>query len=270
MVLSSLLLTGAEGAMGQVLRPALRSLAAHVRLMARDGIADPAPNEEVVLADLRDFDAVSRAVTGVDTVVHLAGIADEAGFDEILDNNIVGTYHVFEAARRHSVRRIVYASSNHVVGFYPRSLVVGTDEPPRPDSYYGVSKVFGEALGRLYHDKWDMEVVCLRIGCFRERPRGRRQLSAWLSHRDAVQLFERSVTVPDVGFLVAYGVSANDSVWWSNEPGAALLGFEPVDNASHHDPIAAGDGEHDISEHGIAADYQGGAFVQQDYVGGLY
>jgi uronate dehydrogenase len=139
-------------------------------------------------------------------VVHLAGIPYEPldnAWAEILPANIVNTYNVFEAARRAGVKRVVFASSNHVVGFYRRERTVGIDVPPRPDSYYGVSKVFGEALGRLYADKYAMSVACLRIGSFRQTPEDRRQLTTWLSHDDGARLLRCCIDAPPFHFLVA-------------------------------------------------------------------
>jgi len=150
--------------------------------------------------------------------------------DAILETNICGTYSVFEAARLEGCRRIVFASSNHAVGYYPVEQVIGTDAPPRPDTFYGLSKAFGEGLGSLYHDRDGLEAVCLRIGSFVAEPTEPRHLWTWLSHRDGAQLVRRSLEAPDVGFLVVFGVSNNRRSLWRRE-GWDRLGYEPEDDA---------------------------------------
>jgi uronate dehydrogenase len=198
---------------------------------------------------------------GVDAVVHLAAIPHEAAFDDILTGNITTTYSVFGAARRTGVRRVVFASTNHVIGFYPRGHTVDQDDPVRPDTFYGASKAFGEALGRLYADKYGLEVVCLRIGSFAERPTTWRQLSIWLSPRDCVQLVRCCLDADAVGFQIVYGVSANTRSWWKDDA-AARLGYQPQDNAEEFalkieepPPEAASR---------LADRLQGGSFVEQD------
>jgi uronate dehydrogenase len=172
------LITGAAGRIGRYLRDGLPPLGWQLRLLDIQPIQT---DEDAVVADIRDADALDAAMEGMDAVVHLAGIASEAPFEDILDVNIEGSWHVFEAARRAGISRVVYASSNHAVGFTPRASMVGVDIPVRPDSYYGVSKVFGEALGRLYADRHAMSVVCLRIGSCFDRPTTPRMLSTWLT-----------------------------------------------------------------------------------------
>src|ERR671918_2932844 len=144
---------------------------------------------------------VRRAMAGVDVVVHLAAIPGEDSFSRLVEANVFGTYNVFEAARQAGVRRVVFASTNHVTGFYPRGEGVGPSDPVRPDSLYAVTKVFGEALGRLYADKWGLEVVCIRIGSFGKRPTTVQALGMWLSERDGAQLFTKAVTAPTIGFV---------------------------------------------------------------------
>lgn len=259
-MLSPVLLTGASGRMGRVIREGLRQQVEHLRLFARSAFDDLAANETCVLGDVRDLDALVEASRGVHAVVHFAGIADEAPFEQIVETNVTGVYNVYEAARRNAVRRVVYASSHHAVGMYPTDVRLGPADPVRPDTYYGVSKVFGEALARLYHDKWGVESVCMRIGTFRERPQDRRQLSTWLSHRDGIELVLRSLQAVDVGFLVVYGVSANRDAWWDYQDAAARLGWAPLDDAS---TFAA-------RVDGPAPDRQGGQFAEADYRGGSW
>ncbi|WP_198664153.1 NAD-dependent epimerase/dehydratase family protein [Jiangella endophytica] len=258
----SVLYTGGAGRMGTVLREGLSGEFGRVVLYLRETVTEVFEREEVINGELHDLDGLADAMRGVDVVVHLAGIADEASWDDILTSNIEGTYAVFEAARRAGVRRVVYAGSHHVVGFYPASERVGTEHPVRPDSYYGVSKVFGEGLARLYHDKWGLEVVCLRIGCFRPEPEDVRQLSAWLSHRDGVELVRRSVLAPDVGFTIVYGVSANTRGWWDNREAAASIAYVPRDDAeAYADRFSPDDPPPTV---------HGGAFADEAYRGGVW
>jgi uronate dehydrogenase len=229
------LVTGAAGRIGGVVCPGLNARGWRVRGLDRapldgvDGLAEPG-----IEADVKNYGALDRAMSGVEAVVHLAGIPGEAPFPEILDANIDGTYRVYDAARRAGVRRIVFASSNHAVGFTPRADgMLTADVPPRPDTYYGVSKVFGEALGRLHADRYRMQVVCLRIGSFSDRPTEPRELSTWLSPSDAVRLVHAALTAPDVDFAVVYGISANTRAWWDLEP-ARALGYRPTDDAEDY------------------------------------
>jgi uronate dehydrogenase len=222
------------------------------------GLADPP-----VVAEIGDRAALDRAAAGVDAVVHLAGVAGEAAFPEILEANIDGTYQVFEAGRRSGVPRIVYASSNHAVGFTPRCELAGVDLPPRPDTYYGLSKVFGEALGRLYVDRYGMEVVCLRIGSWQDRPERPRHLATWLSPADGVRLLHAALSAPDVGFTVVYGISANTRAWWDLAP-ARALGYLSVDDAEDYaEEILAEHGEPDPADPEHA--YLGGDFTGPEY-----
>lgn len=229
-MMKRILITGAAGVIGSTLRAGLRGACPLLRLSDARPLPTPAAGEECVSADLRDFPAVASLMRGMDCVVHLGGIPREGPWEAILDNNIIGTYNVFEAARQCGVKRVIFASSNHVIGYYRASKMLGIEEPPRPDSRYGVSKVFGEALGRLYADKHGLSVACLRIGSFRERPQNARQLATWISPRDMVQLVRCCIDAPDYRFLVLYGVSDNSRSRWHN-PAAAVVGYRPQDNA---------------------------------------
>jgi uronate dehydrogenase len=228
--MKQVLITGAAGAIGSALRAGLSGVYPLLRLADIRPLGAPAAREECVMADLTDFAAVASMMNGVDCVVHLGGVPREGPWDAILDNNIIGTYNVFEAARQYGVKRVIFASSNHVIGYHRASKMLGVDEPPRPDSRYGVSKVFGEALGRLYADKHGLSVACLRIGSFRERPQNARQLATWISPRDMVQLARCCIDAPDYRFLLLYGVSDNSRSRWHNDA-AALIGYRPQDNA---------------------------------------
>jgi len=199
----------------------------------------------------------------MDAVVHLAARAGEADWPVILQDNIALTINVFEAARRAGVRRIVFASSNHVIGFQPRSRTLDASCEARLDTRYGVSKAFGEALGRLCADKHGMAVTCLRIGSFQARPRDRRQLSTWLSHGDMVRLAEAALAVPPPAFEIFWGVSHNTRAWWDNGR-ARALGNDPQDDAEAWagELLAA-----DPPEPGgpLAWSLQGGAYCEKEF-----
>jgi uronate dehydrogenase len=182
------------------------------------------------VADFRDLGEARRAVAGCDAVVHLAAIPVEDEFERILESNLRGTYNLLEAARLEGCSRVVLASSNHVTGFHAVDEHIGTDAPRRPDSFYGLSKSYGEDLGRLYFDRHGIEVACLRIGSMLERPTEERHLSTWLSHRDCVQLVRRCLEVETLDYLVVYGVSANRRSWWRRD-GWERIGYRPEDDA---------------------------------------
>jgi uronate dehydrogenase len=226
-----LLLTGAAGALGRVLRPAMRGHASVLRVSDIQPM-EASGSDEVVVCDLADKAGTDALVAGCDAIVHLGGISVERPFEEIIESNIRGSFHLYEGARRHGVKRVVFASSNHVVGFHPQDEHLETDCERRPDGYYGISKAFGEDLSRFYFDRYGIETVCLRIGSAYAAPKDQRMLSTWLSFADLEALVARSLLAPDVGHLIAYGVSANPSVWWSNAKAAARLGFEPRDTSA--------------------------------------
>ena len=256
-----ILITGAAGGIGSVLRAGLRNAYPLIRLSDKRPLSEPSSGEECVVADLGDFDAIRSIVDGMDCVVHLGGVPREGDWAAILEANIVGTRNMFEAARLGGIKRVVFASSNHVIGYYRSSRKVGIDELPRPDSRYGVSKVFGEAIGQLYADKHGMSVAALRIGSFREKPEDARQLSTWISPRDMVQLVRCAIDAPDYNFLVLYGVSNNTRGRWLN-PAAKFINYRPKDNAEMYAeqfvaPIADGTDP--------AVEFQGGSFCAMEF-----
>ena len=228
--LGPILLTGAAGRIGSSLRAPLREVASELRLTDRAPLTPEAQNETVHQADLTDFEGLRQAADGVEAVVHLGGVPSEAPFAELAASNLIGCYNAFEAARLGGAERFVFASSAHATGFYPVGHQLVGDEPPRPDSLYGVTKVYGEALGRLYHDKFGLRVACLRIGGFQVRPIESRMRHSWLSVPDAARLVLACLSSPDLGFGVLYGVSHNRRSWWSTEP-ARRLGYTPRDDA---------------------------------------
>jgi uronate dehydrogenase len=211
------LITGAAGAIGSTLAA---GLADEFELRLTD-IGD---------ADLTDPAAVDRVVAGTDAVVHLGAIPDEAPFEDLAGPNLHGAFHVFDAARRHGVRRVVYASSNRITGLEPPTRRLSGGEPPRPDGVYAATKAWGEALGRLHADKHGIEVISVRIGTFEPEPSSPRSLHTWLSPGDAVRLFRACLTAPVDGYVCVYGASGNTRGWWDLGP-ARALGYEPEDDA---------------------------------------
>jgi uronate dehydrogenase len=258
-----ILITGASGYLGGVLRQALPTPELVLRLSDKRPPETSRPGEDFVTADLAAYDQVAPLMDGIDAVVHLGGYSVEGPWEEILPANIIGTYNVFEAARRAGVKRIVYASTHHVVGYHRRDKVIGTDAELRPDSRYAVSKVFGEALGRLHADKHGMSVICQRIGVARPKPHHRRALRTWLSEPDYIDLTRRCLATPDIHFLVVYGVSANDRVLWNNSE-ASTLGFVPQSNgADFTREIEAKPDDEDA----ISRLFQGGWFTGMEFDG---
>lgn len=227
------LITGAAGAIGSTLHQRLSGRYRLLRLADRRAVTLHRAAEEAVLCDITDMDTVAASMRDIDCVVHLAGIPREGPWDAILPTNIVGTYNVFEAARTQGVKRVIFASSNHVIGYHRAAQPVGIDVPPRPDSRYGAAKVFGEALGRLYADKHGMSVASLRIGSFREQPEDARQLATWISPRDMTELVRCAIEAPAYHYITVYGVSANTRARWLN-PDAGRIGYVPQDNAEQY------------------------------------
>ena len=254
-----LLLTGAAGGLGRVLRPRLK---AHCRVLRVSDIAelDEADSgEEVVRAALEDAAAVRALLEGVDAVVHLGGVSVEGPFEPILQANIVGVYNLYEAARIHRVPRIVFASSNHVTGFYRQDEVIDARAPMRPDGYYGISKAFGENLSRFYFDRYGIETVCLRIGSSFPEPKDRRMLATWLSYDDLERLAVAALGTPVAGHTVVYGMSENTTTWWDNRA-AAHLGFRARDSSEPFRAVVESR-QPALDRHDPAVVCQGGAFV---------
>ncbi len=254
---SRLLLTGAAGHLGRVLRPRLKACCDVLRLSDVMPLGDAAPGEELVPAALGDKAAVMALCAGVDAIVHLGGVSTEKSWESILDANIAGLLHLYEGARAHGVRRVVFASSNHVTGFYRQDEVVSPRDPVRPDGLYGLSKAFGENLAQLYFDKHGIETVCLRIGTATPTPPDARALATWLSLPDLVRLVTASLTAADVGCTIAWGMSANTRAFWRDDGTWARLGYQPQDNAEAHAAAV----QHLLQPEGPQRDLQGGAFL---------
>ncbi|MDV6012554.1 NAD(P)-dependent oxidoreductase [Haloechinothrix sp. LS1_15] len=260
-----ILITGAAGRIGAMLRQRMPRRGRLLRLLDAvplDGDSGAAADVdaegavEIVRADVTDAAAVERACRDVDAVVHLAALPGEAPWPDVLHANIHGTYTVLEAARRAGVPRVVLASSNHAVGFHPLADGVGDYAFPRPDTFYGVSKVTGEALGSLYHDRYGMHVLCLRIGSATERPRNLRELETWLSPEDCARLVEAMLAAQEPGFRVVWGVSANSRGRFSLRE-ALELGYRPQDDAERYRHLIAGEVRSD-------EDVVGGPWARRD------
>src|ERR1043166_6646427 len=263
--MQNILVTGAAGDIGTRLRKLLKGAYPRIRWSDIRTPANLGADEEFVAADLGDYKQVEKVVAGIDGIAHFGGYSVEGDWPTILSANIVGCRNLFEAAYRAGVERVVFASSNHAVGFYPRKRKIGTDVTVRPDSRYGVSKAFGEATGALYADKYGLKVTCLRIGNFGEKPLDHRRLSIWLKPEDLVQLCRIGLEHPAIHFEILYGASDNERSWWDNHR-AYELGYRPTVKGE------------DFREHAMAeqaklkADpvgdfYQGGAFCSMEFAG---
>ncbi|SDX02104.1 uronate dehydrogenase [Albimonas donghaensis] len=230
MKLKRLLITGAAGGLGRLARARLGHVAETIRLSDLSEMEPAGPNEEVMRCDLGDFDAVRAVVDGCDGILHLGGVSVENTFDAIRNGNLTGLYNTYEAARQTGCKRILFASSNHAIGFHTRETKLDADAAFAPDSLYGVSKVFGEAVALLYHDKFGIETARVRIGsCFPE-PKDHRMLATWLSPDDFVRLVEAVFRAPRLGCPVIYGASANAETWWDNSA-AGYVGWVPQDSS---------------------------------------
>lgn len=254
-----LLLTGAAGGLGRELRGRLKAYCDTLRLSDIADLGSAALGEEVTLAPLQDAAAMLRLLQDVDAVVHLGGVSVEGPFEPILQANIVGMHNLYEAARQHSVKRIVYASSNHVTGFYRQDEVIDAHMPMRPDSNYGLSKAFGENLAQFYFDRYGIETVSLRIGSSFPEPKDRRMLATWMSYDDLERLVVASLSASRVGHSVIYGMSDNSTTWWDNTP-ARHIGYRPLDSSERF-RAAVEARQPTLDRADQATNYQGGGFV---------
>jgi uronate dehydrogenase len=259
------LVTGAAGSIGTVLVSGLTDRGHDVFGLDRS-TAPSGYGDRWYTVDVTDGDAVDAVFAdldrtgGLDAVVHLAGIPDEASLTEELHSHVVSTATLLDAMVARGVSRIVYASSNHAVGRTPRSELLTTDVRPRPDTFYGVAKVAAEALLSLYVDRHGIDAVATRIGSFLPQPETVRGLSTWLSHDDAVRMFEACLTTPDPGYAVIYGVSANTRGWWDLDPGRRL-GYHPQDDAERFADQVAPDPARDEVE----GAHVGGPFATEEF-----
>ena len=261
--MKTVLVTGAAGGIGTRLRKLLKGVYPSIRwsdIRKPDGLA---ADEEFIAADLSQLAQVEKIVAGVDGVVHLGGHATEGHWDTILQSNIVGTYNMYEAAYRSGVKRVVFASSNHAVGFYPRDKRIGINMPVHPDSRYGVSKAFGEALGALYADKHGLRVTCLRIGNVGDVPIDKRRMAIWLKPEDLVVLIRIGLEHPDIRYEIFYGASDNADNWWDNS-NARRFGYHPQGQAEpfRQQAMAA---QAKLPPDPIGDRFQGGTYCSDEY-----
>jgi uronate dehydrogenase len=255
-----ILLTGAAGGLGRLLRDRIKPWADVVRLSDLADIGPAREGEEVVQCDLADKAAVLALMEGVDAVLHFGGVSTEQPFDVIMQGNILGMANLYEAIHKCGVKRVVFASSNHTMGLYKTTDLVDAEMPPRPDGFYGVSKVFGESLSRYYYDRFGIETVCLRIGsCFPE-PANPRMMVTWLSADDLVESLRCSLFAPRVGHTIAFGVSNNAAKWWDDRH-SRHLGFVAKDSSSQFAGMFPDSGDYAPADD-LTITYQGGGFLK--------
>ena len=255
------LLTGASGNLGRALTRALGAQRWALRLTDIAPFPDPLPAGAVFTrADLNDGVTMLRLAEGCGAILHFGGVSTAQPFEDVLGPNIRGLFHIYEAARREQAR-VVFASSNHAIGFHERTETIDADTNFLPDSYYGLSKAYGELMGRLYWYKHGVESISIRIGsCFPE-PTNARMLATWLSYADLARLVARCVLAEAVGCRVIWGASNNARMsWWRNDARAAI-GWSPQDSA---DPFAGQLGGK-LSGDPIEERYMGGPYCSYDY-----
>ena len=261
--MTTVLITGAAGQIASELRKRLPPQFS-LRLSDIQPIGDLAAREKFVAADLTDLPALEKLMNGVQAVVHLGGVAVEEAWETIMPANIAGAYNVFEAARRQGVKRIIVASSNHAVGFFPRSETIDDRVLPRPDGRYGLSKAFAETVGRLYADKYGLEVFCIRIGAMTLEPEDIRRLAIWIHPEDLTSLVELGITAPGIRFEIVYGMSDNKRTWWDNS-NALRLGYRPKHRSEDFAAaVIAREPARDPND--PTEMFQGGAFVTAESV----
>lgn len=255
-----ILLTGASGSLGRMLAPLLAQAGYRLRLSDISEFPDPLPEGTTFIrADLADRAQVQSLMQDIDRVVHLGGISTEQDFDVILQANIIGCTHLFEAAKAQNAR-VIFASSNHTIGFYPRGETLDTQMPYKPDGYYGLSKAYGELLGKMFFEKHGLESVHLRIGSCLAEPTEARHLATWLSHEDMLQLVQAAIEAPVTGYAVIWGVSNNAGSWWQGDD-RARIDYQPQSNAEDFTDKIAQINSGDV----IIERYQGGGFCAQNY-----
>lgn len=259
------LMTGATGQVGGFLRPYLRERYDEVVLSSRSEVEDLQPGETFRRADLSDRAALEAAVTDVDGIIHLGGMPVEGDWETVLAANIVGMYDLYEASRRAGVKRIVFASSVHAIGFWPSHRRIDAENRTRPDTRYGLSKVFGEGLSSLYADKFGLRTLAIRIGSCTLEPINLRHLPIWLHPEDLWQLCEIGLEHPEVHNQVVFGASNNSRSFWDN--GAAFrLGYRPKHRGEDFsvEELAARTDPDPVADR-----FQGNVFTSEDFDGDL-
>jgi uronate dehydrogenase len=254
-----ILLTGAAGGLGKVLRDRIKPWADIVRLSDVADIGEAREGEEIVKCDLSDKAAVLALMEGVDAVLHFGGISTEAPFEAIMQANILGVANLYEAVHKAGVKRVIFASSNHAIGYYRTTDTVDASMPTRPDSMYGISKCFGESMSRYYYDRFGVETVCIRIGSSFPEPINKRMMTTYFSYDDLTEMLRCSLFAPRVGHTIVMGQSDNASTWWDNRY-ASHLGYKAKDSSAKFAHLFP-----DTSAYPAADDvttiYQGGKFL---------
>lgn len=239
MAKTKVLLTGGDGRIGSHVVPKLQEWFDLRNFSIRPVETDP----DTIIGDIQDYDALKKAMDGVEAVIHLAATSDEAPFiEELVPNNVIGLYNTFRACVECGVRRLIFASTCQTVMSYPADHTVELADPVRPVSHYGCTKVLGEVMGRYYHDHKGLEFIAIRIGWFQSYDsdrlkKGGGARSLWLSPKDAANLFRCAVEKPDVGFAIVFGTSITEKEWLSRTPAREVLGFEPEDDVVRLYPI---------------------------------
>ena len=263
--MKKVLLTGAAGGVASMIRPYLRQAYEHIVLSDIQPVDDLQNGETFIPAQLSDLTACERICETIDGIIHLGGYSVEGPWEAIHQSNITGCYNIFEAARRQGVGRIIFASSNHAVGFYRRDKRISTEPRVRPDSRYGVSKAFGEALGSLYADKHGLRVLSIRIGNVAAKPVDERRLAIWIHPEDLAQLCRIGLEHPDIHCEIVYGASDNDRAWWDNHA-AYALGYKPAHHSEDHAHHAL-EAQARLDADPIGDLFQGGAFCSMEFDG---
>ena len=261
-----LLITGGAGHVGRKLRQEFAGQFETIRIFDMAPVTDLRSNEESVVGDIASLQSVENAMRGMDAVIHLAAEPVETTFEKILASNIVGTYNVYEAAFRQGAKRVIFGSSNHAVGFYPRTQRIDTTVMPRPDSRYGLSKAWGEDVGQLYADKYGIRSMHIRIGNAADTPGSARALAIWVSGRDLAQLVRIGLEHPEIHNTIVYGISNNAAAWYDNSA-AYRLGYKPLDKSEDYTAQAMAAEAEGPKSDPVALQFQGGPFCSIEYVG---
>ena len=257
------LVTGASGHLGGMLFRSLANLG-YKNIVGTDLKKKKIEkNQKFILANLKNLKSIIKMTKGVHAVVHFGAIPIEDTQLNILQNNIIGTYNLFEAARINKVKRIIFASSNHAIGFHRRKNKLDHFSIQRPDSHYGLSKAFGENISRFYADKFNIKSMCIRIGSCLMTPEDRRHLSTWISYSDLTQLVDIGIKHHAVHNEIVYGASKNKRSWWNNSR-AYQLGYKPKDSADQFDINLLSKNEYKDK---MALLFQGGVFTSANFTG---
>ena len=259
------LVTGAAGHLGGMLFRSLADLG-YKKLVGTDLKKKKVEkNQKFISANLKNFKQTLKMTKGIYAIVHFGAIPIEDTQQNILNNNIIGTYNLFEAARINKVKRIIFASSNHAIGFHRRTKKLNQHSNQRPDSHYGLSKAFGEELSRFYADKFNIKSMCIRIGSCLKVPEDRRHISTWISYSDLTQLVDIGIRHKAVHHEIVYGASKNKKSWWNNSR-AHQLGYKPIDSVDKFNFYSFSKNEHKDK---MALLFQGGVFTSANFTGNI-